>query len=206
MTYKVVVARYNENIEWLKMFDYRSVVVYNKGKMLPEYPFEIISVENTGLESSTYLRYIIDNYNNLPDVVFFTQGQINDHVNSMSRDYIFKRYIEIDKYSKTYYKGTVSDGFTDHRLRYWNGELDDAQMTSVDFFNNYINTNNDNIDLFTNFNIYSAAIFSVSRERIQSRPKEYYERLFNIESLNKKRPEIAHFFERSWFYIFNCHI
>jgi hypothetical protein len=204
-SYKVVVARYNENVDWLRMFNRKSVIIYNKGRPLPEYPIEVIQLENKGLESATYLRYVIDNYDKLPDIVFFTQGRINDHVREMSRDYIFRRYIEIDKFSKSFYNGRINDGFTDNRLRVWNGELADAGMDVVQFFNEYVNTNKDEIDLYNNFKIYAAAIFSVSRDLIRSRPKEYYERLYNLDALKHQRPEVAHFFERSWFYIFNCH-
>ena len=68
MSYQIVVARYNEDIEWIAD---NNKIIYNKGILLNinnEY-----LLENIGRESETYLHYIIDNYDNLPDVVVFTQ-------------------------------------------------------------------------------------------------------------------------------------
>jgi hypothetical protein len=54
-------------------------------------------------------------------------------------------------------------------------------------------------------NLFSHAIFAVSRTQILSRPKEYYERLI-VQLSTENAPIEAHFLERSWFYVFNCHI
>jgi hypothetical protein len=209
MKYNVVVSRYNEVINLLNIFDPKTVIVYNKGSNLSNYPMNVVimeeKMENKGLESSSYLKYIIDYYDNLPDIVFFTQGRIDDHLIETSRHAIFSKYIHVDKFSKTSRPLCLDAGFENNHLRYWNGELADAGMDVIDFFNKYVNVNNDEIDLFNNFHIFFTAIFSVSRDLIRSRPKEYYERLYNMEALNYQRPEVAHFFERSWFYIFNCH-
>ena len=76
MSYKIVVARYNENIEWLNN-EKLNCIFYNKGKQL-NIDNEVI-LPNVGRESETYLHYIITNYDDLPDVVVFTQARISDH-------------------------------------------------------------------------------------------------------------------------------
>lgn len=81
-SYKIVVARYNENISWLNS-EMSNCIIYNKGNKL-DINNEIL-LENVGRESETYLHYIITNYDNLPDVVVFTQAGISDHVD---RDYV----------------------------------------------------------------------------------------------------------------------
>jgi hypothetical protein len=73
MSYKIIVARYNENIEWLNS-EMSNCIIYNKGNKLNIY--NEILLENLGRESETYLHYIITNYYNLPDVVVFTQARI----------------------------------------------------------------------------------------------------------------------------------
>lgn len=83
MSYKIVVARYNEDIDWLKD-EIHNCVIYNKGHAL-NIENEIM-LENLGRESDTYLNYIIDNYYNLPDVVVFTQARISDHYISNGND------------------------------------------------------------------------------------------------------------------------
>ncbi len=47
MKFCIVVARYNENIEWTKQFT--NVIIYNKGTPLTDY-FNEISLYNVGRE------------------------------------------------------------------------------------------------------------------------------------------------------------
>lgn len=71
----LVVARYNEDISWLSNV-YIPNVVYDKG----EKSENGVGLKNVGLDSGTYLTFITENYKNLPDRVFFTQGNPFDHV------------------------------------------------------------------------------------------------------------------------------
>jgi hypothetical protein len=73
---KIVVARYNENIEWTKNF--KNVIIYNKGNKLSDDYNEYI-LENVGREGHTYYKYIYDNYYNLDDYTIFLQGNPFDH-------------------------------------------------------------------------------------------------------------------------------
>lgn len=73
----IVVARYNENIEWTKQF--QNVIVYNKGEDLPEEYTNVTPLDNVGREGHTYYKYIYDNYDNLADHTIFLQGNPFDH-------------------------------------------------------------------------------------------------------------------------------
>lgn len=73
---KIIVARYNENIDWTKQFP--NVLVYNKGKKLDD-NFNEIMLENVGREGHTYYKYIYDNYENLDEYTVFLQGNPFDH-------------------------------------------------------------------------------------------------------------------------------
>jgi len=77
--YDVVVARYRENIDWLKYLDKSiyNIKVYNKGLDDIEAPYT--KLENIGGDSHTYINYIIENYQNLPEFVIFIQGEPFDH-------------------------------------------------------------------------------------------------------------------------------
>ena len=75
MTIKIVVARYNENIEWTKQF--KNVIIYNKGTPLNGY--NDIPLQNVGREGHTYYTYIYDNYDKLEDYTIFLQGNPFDH-------------------------------------------------------------------------------------------------------------------------------
>ena len=88
----MIVARYEENLKWLDFLPKNiKVIIYNKGKDITEPKYlnnPNITIHNkcnnTGRESETYLRYIISNYNNLPDIIIFTQGYPLDHAPNFS--------------------------------------------------------------------------------------------------------------------------
>jgi hypothetical protein len=75
MKTEIVIARYNENLDWLKKIKKSKdikITVYNKGKDDINVPF--IKLPNIGRESHTYLYHIINNYDNLADQTVFCQG------------------------------------------------------------------------------------------------------------------------------------
>ena len=82
----IVVARYNENLDWLKPLgkENYNFIVYNKGKDDIDRDFfdNVIQLENIGREGHTYLYHIIKNYRNLSDATMFIQGDIKDHTDS----------------------------------------------------------------------------------------------------------------------------
>jgi len=71
---EIVIARYNENLDWLKSIPKTiKITIYNKGNENNiNYPF--IKLPNIGRESHTYLYHIIHNYNQLADQTIFCQG------------------------------------------------------------------------------------------------------------------------------------
>lgn len=64
-----VIAKFKEDISWVKELSC-AYNIYDKDKDIP----------NVGREAETYLRYIIENYDNLPDHVVFLQGHPFDHL------------------------------------------------------------------------------------------------------------------------------
>jgi len=75
MKTEIVVARYNENLDWLKKIKKSKdlkITVYNKGPNDIDIPF--IQLPNVGRESHTILYHIIKNYDNLADQTIFCQG------------------------------------------------------------------------------------------------------------------------------------
>jgi hypothetical protein len=89
---KIIVSRYNENIDWTKEFD--NVIIYNKG-----YPLNIhneILLQNVGREGHTYYQYIYDNYDNLDDYTIFLQGNPFDHSPNIINDIKKYKYSNLD--------------------------------------------------------------------------------------------------------------
>jgi len=206
MSYKIIVSRYNENIEWLNN-EMQNCIIYNKGKKL-NIDNEMI-IENVGRESETYLHYIITNYHNLPDIIVFTQAKISDHKGSDDVNYLINIKNEALYHSKsqnflTHYHGkNVWDIQWDHDWNFSNGKyyLSDNYKNEpikfIDWFKQNIHVNYPDP-----IKIYSSAIFAVKKEIILKNSLQYYENLI-LQVNHHINPTEGHFFERSWFYVFN---
>ena len=72
----VVISRYSESVEWIKSLT-DNYIIYNKGESLPDY--KQILCENVGANQYDIARFIYDNYDNLPDLIAFLQGDPFDH-------------------------------------------------------------------------------------------------------------------------------
>ena len=198
----IVIARYKENISWIDEYyeKYKlNVIIYNKGNLIykPEI-YKNIELINYGRESHTYLKYIIDNYDNLPPLVVFTQGCNKDHITNV--DDLINNDLLITASDIPY----LSDckNFRLHQY-YGNLELNKDGLTCSEWIKKYIEPDIENYIKNNYFKAKYGACFSIKKEYILSRTKLFYEELFyQLQSLN---PEVGHFFERSWYYIFNCH-
>jgi hypothetical protein len=73
---KFVIAKYNENIDWLNRLKH-NYVIYDKSSN----PVSgSISLPNVGREAETFLHHIISNYDNLDDVTVFLQANPFEHL------------------------------------------------------------------------------------------------------------------------------
>lgn len=205
MSYKIIVARYNENIEWLNS-EMSNCIIYNKGNKL--HIENEIFLENVGRESESYLHYIITNYDNLPDVLVFTQARISDHKGSDDVNYLINMKNEALNYSKSqnFFEhndiGVNTDFDKEWNLRYGGYYLKDNYKNNnpisfLEWFKQNIDINYPNP-----IYIYRNAIFAVKKENIINKPVEYYKKLI-LEVNHHINSTEGHFFERSWYYIFN---
>ncbi|NBS67523.1 DUF3431 domain-containing protein [bacterium] len=203
MNLSIVVARYDEDIRWIEDLPsniLEHVIIYNKGDPIKIPDLNVITICNVGRESHTYLTYIIDNYDHLPEHVIFIQANPFQHVH---RPPIANMEEWIQSWSNveisTNYEPTC-DPYT-FRIREYNGQIQSPAPTCFGkWFETYINRKYpDNRDM----KWYFGACFGVSRERIHLRSKVYYQRLLDQVSLHKS-PEVGHYLERSWYYIFSC--
>lgn len=211
--YTIVVARYNESIDWLWP-EMQHSIVYNKGSALG-IPNEV-PLPNVGRESHTYLTYVIEHYHQLPDIVVFTQARIRDHCFCEEIDYVRQLRDQASvngKSDASVKKGTHPNGCWRPD---WNRTVDargnehwyhgptenpgvyfnDRPIVFQDWFTQHIQPE---YPLPTS--IYENAIFAVRREYITRHPLEDYRRLLHLVSYHRN-PIEGHFFERSWYYIF----
>lgn len=197
MLFQIVVARYNENIEYLSYLA-PICMIYNKGETSIPYFFKnIINLPNIGRETHTYLYHIINNYDNLAENTLFIQGKIDDHqtftlieymknINIMAK----KREIAIEKLKKK----------INHDKKYLD-ELKLSVITPFDFITKILNIKFESINK-KKIPIIWGANFCVSKSLILSKSIEYYKNLIKYVEYDKN-PEEGHFFERSWYIIFN---
>lgn len=203
MSFKIIVARYNEDIEWLSdQLD--NCFIYNKG--LPLNIKNEIMLDNVGRESETYLNYIINNYDNLPDILIFTQANISDHRKINDINILLNLKKEAIILDKSYPHIHFQSPFNQPWDKEWNFKnnifylkdnyKNNEPIIFIDWFKKHIN-----LEYPNPINIYTNGIFSVKKELILNRSLEYYKNL--ILQLNHHiNPAEGHFFERSWYYIF----
>jgi hypothetical protein len=76
----VVISRYNEDIKWVTNLKY-PFTIFNKGLNNISLPY--VKLQNIGRESGTYIHYIIENYNKLPDYIILLQGNPFEHCRNL---------------------------------------------------------------------------------------------------------------------------
>lgn len=210
MTTQLVVARYTESFEWTQTGGY-DVIVYNKSGVEDT---RTIPLPNVGREAHTYLYHIVHTYDTLADVTIFLQAKISDHGYEENVDRIVSQLgVPARKHGFSDNTRSVKRGqsvFTDPDFnlkirdvltgRYAVPPSSVAKIAFSDWFIRTIDTVYP--DTLT---WYENALFAVSKDKIRSRSKEFYEGLLSQLS-TENAPIEAHFLERSWFYVFNCHL
>jgi hypothetical protein len=156
----IIVARYNENIEWTKQF--QNVIIFNKGVKLEE-EYNEVCLDNVGREGHTYYKYIYDNYDNLEDFTVFLQGNPFDHSPNIIRNlhnYINNKELAIDF-------EFLSEHIINCNLT---GCLWDEKLPLIDMYEKIFNKRKEAMP----FVFGAGAQFIVSKKQILKRPKEFY--------------------------------
>lgn len=209
--YKIVVARYNENIEWTRR--YENCIIYNKGGNIED---ACISLENVGREAHTYLYHIVKNYNNLSDHIIFTQGNPFDHspnfidnVDNLISDDLEKDFCWISE-------RIIIGDFAYQREPYILPAFPNINPSYQFIFGDDKKPET--------FLFGAGAQFLVSKERILSRPLDFYQKILDVfdkepennydevytkllrlpdndsqsKTISRKTPELAYHLERFW--------
>jgi hypothetical protein len=176
MSIKIVIARYNENLDWTNNLE--NVIIYNKGNDdidLNTIKHPIMKLPNVGREGHTYYQYIYDNYNNLDDYTIFLQGNPFDHSPNL-----FKTIKDIElliKQEKINFKN-ISEAIVSLTLE---GCRYDYSLPLKEVYRKiFINR----AEITTSFQFGAGAQFIVSKETIQKHPKEFYLNIINILNYN----------------------
>lgn len=89
--YHVVIAHYNEDLSWVNNLQYPYTIISKKNILLETWP-------NKGYEASSYLQYIIENYDKISEYTIFVHGHRNSWHNSTNVDKIVNQLNCIKKY------------------------------------------------------------------------------------------------------------
>lgn len=205
---EVVVARYNENVDWLLDLPYKvSCVIYNKGdratlSSLVQEKFNVVDLPNVGREAHTYLYHIVNNFDKLARITVFTQGRYSDHTENTSFEWFFDTFCKTDLFSKN---------LIDPRV--WGGVNSAHRNFNIrEYCNQFIaNKNNWTLGQWWEatfecpyeeiVQIYPNAIFSMNKDMIINKEIDLYKKLLDQVSYDV-HPVEAHFLERSWFFLF----
>jgi len=161
MTFCIVVARYNEKVEWTKYFS--NVIIYNKGENLTG-DFNQIALSNVGREGHTYYKHIYDNYDNLTDYIIFLQGNPFDH--SPNIMYNLNKYVTNTDLS-------IDFEFLSEKIIHCNlsGCIHHpGYLPLIETYEKLFNIRKN----FMDFQFGAGAQFIVSKRKILQRPKEFY--------------------------------
>ena len=206
MDKRLIIARYNENLEWLKKYRDFKITVYNKGANLSYSKFfNIINLENIGRESHTWLYHIVNNYHHLNEINIFLQGKIDD-LNCMAyenpNDYLKK----INKYGFSVRRyGLLGPFHWDWNVRINKDIRYKKQWEKNEISRSKIGFRNFAKKLFPEIPLFVATsysgCFAVKKEVIQQNDLLFYKELLDVLSQNKN-PIEGHYMERLWCYIF----
>jgi hypothetical protein len=191
MSFCIIVARYNENVEWTKQFP--NVIIYNKGSKLDNNYNEVF-LNNVGREGHTYYKYICDNYDNLAEYTIFLQGRPFDH----SPNIIYN----LTKYINNINNKELSIDFEFLSEQIYNSSLDievgNWQCKNIHKnWERVFGVNSDNQECVFG----SGAQFIVSKKNILKNTKEFYENIIKMLDYDID-PTEGHDIERFHKYIF----
>ena len=204
----IVIARYNEDIEWSKKYS-SNVLIINKGDKIDGIENQIF-YSNVGREGHSYYKYIVDNYDNLDDYIIFLQGNPFDHSPDIIK--ILDTIIDIYNKNKEEFMNIIVNTNINYTFincgnNFNNIYINELKNNNFIYLSQFINktsikteeriwekcrTIRDSykkifdikIEDDLNFIYGAGAQFLVSKEAILKHPKEYYEKFYKLLEYN----------------------
>ena len=206
MKKRLIISRYDENIEWLNNFKEYKITIYNKGNESDLKGFNnVINLKNVGRESHTFIYHIINNYDSLDDINIFLQGKIED-LGCMAYNNLHDYEKDIDKYGFSVSRYGILGPFhwshnvgVDRDPRYKNKWENEEISKSNLGFRKFAKNLFPEIPYFVATS-YSGC-FAVKKENIRNLNLSIYKNILDYLSINKN-PIEGHYMERLWCYMF----
>lgn len=186
----VLSSHYNEDLSWINFIKYPTLIY---SKTLEDKNFINF---NKVQEAPAYLKYIIDNYYNLPEYTIFVHGHLNSlhqkdkNIVEIINDLKFNS--DIINLNREDWIGDIYEGLDEWDKKYcWLSDNWD------DMFGNYL-------ELPEKLKFYSCAQFAVNKNCITQYPVEFWQKLFNwCKNTQLDNYISSRIFEYCWFYIFS---
>jgi len=183
----VIIAHYNKPLEWTRLVRGVEVIIYTSNDQAP-----YMQVKNRGADSSHYLSFIIDNYENLPERMVFC----HDHNINWTQEHPLHHIInnlnwEVGKY--------FSIGA---RCNYWAAIPYDEKPHHIEAMKRNWYILAPYIEYPERLTYIAGTQFCVHRDLILSYPKEFYENCRRwVYTVEEAEWFIGRFFEYTWHYI-----
>ncbi len=207
----IIVARYNENVDWLKTdpFNKYKQFIYEKGPHPLNGP-NCKTLPNVGREGHTYLYHIIQHYEILPDVIIFLPGSATEP-NKKKKTYNLMKQLTKTKIkercefvlNKNYLNDLSAFKIDEYQSSNYHNKTVNPEKKLLEAsprpFGKWFSINFPTIKRLPT--LWYNGIFSVTREQILRFPKQFYINLYNQMNTHSN-PEVGHYMERAWSGIF----
>lgn len=189
-----VVSRYKKNTDWVyNLRNINNYYIYDKENPENKYNIPV----NKGNEASVYLKYIVDNYNNLADFTFFIHDDEYSWHHSGS---IIDLLDEAVKSKKLYYNINDKCILGSIRSNRW---YDEILKWYDEYIDSYIPLPNKDWTI----NHRGSAQFLVHKSLITKLPLKFYEDLYNwIITTNMPNSKSGRFLEWCWHIFWDSNI
>ena len=211
---EIVVARYNEDLNWTKEYPFNQFkyTIYNKGtndNFTKPSMYRVFQLPNIGRCDHTYLYHIVNNYAVLAPITIFLPGSIQISHKRETAVTLINHILSCNNAVFLGFKtSNIKDEFKEFYLDNWSASDPNNLINNTDstlqpallrpygkwykhFFKNAVVKNY----CFT-------GIFSISKLDVIKHDISRYIQLLNAVS-NHSNPEVGHYIERSWAAIFH---
>ena len=180
----IVTAHYNEDLEWLRKSKYPVVLCDKPGAKVSSFtPDKKCTLDvNRGRESSSYLKYIVEHYDNLPERIAFIHGHeetyhqkypkhILETIDDARKDLDF---VSLNNWLHMKKRVCESETFMGTPCGDWTAAFDDMKEHWETLFKPIVK-----YDMPDYFRFDASAQFIVSRKAILRHPKKAYQNLLD---------------------------
>jgi hypothetical protein len=191
----IVTSHWKENLDWLKKSKF-PVVLIDKVGSDPSCFEPTYIIPNKGGECSVWFKYIIENYDNLPDHIAFLHGHENSYHQKHERPLL--EVIEAANLSHGY---IPLNGW----VRFYKFQNEKGVLNAPVLWENFRLPSELKPDIGAPIIFQPNAQFIVSKERILKHPKELYEHMYSVlmTEIPEHEPHINRDIEKHYYLLEN---